>query len=498
MSISMDFHSVATVAAGRLVYSAIAGTLLAFGVWLVLRLFPKTDSRTSFAVWFSTLLATALLPGLELFSKSISYPAVAEQRTGPAPAVLTVSTFWALVIFYSWAATALAGLGRVLWATLQVRRLRASSVAVDLETLPPELTMLIAECKKARALSVRVSSGIEVPTAIGFFNPAIILPAWLLESTPAAELRYILLHEFAHLRRRDDWTNLAQKVVQALFFFLPSVWWIERRLTLDREMACDDAVLANAGCARGYAECLARLAEKSFMRRQVALVQAAVSRMRQLTLRVARILDPDRSHVSSISMWKPAVPAVAVLATLCAVVTSNAPTLVRFTDPVPVEESGLGSADKANTPAVASPISIKTATEKSSTNVVRVNEVRAWNAGLKSAPALVRLKPGKRMLHEGGSAHGVTTGLAGKINQTELMALEARHVEPQDYLQSGLQQTEPSLKSVSAKYVTVRQEYFVVVSQRMTSSGLESWQMNVWQLTVHEPAPQQKPIPRKT
>jgi hypothetical protein len=357
--------------------------------------------------------------------------------------------------------------------------------------------MLIAECKKVRVLSVRVSSGVEVPTAIGFFKPAIILPAWLLESTPADELRYILLHEFAHLRRRDDWTNLVQKVVQALFFFLPSVWWIERRLTLDREMACDDAVLANAGCARGYAECLAHIAEKSFMRRQMALVQAAVSRMRQLTLRVARILDTDRSHVTSISMWKSAVPAVAVLATLCAVVTANAPTLVRFADRVPIEEAGVRSAAKATTP-VASLMSLKAVAEKSSANVVRVNEVRPWNAGLKSAQAPVSPRPGKRMLHDGGSGHEVTTELAGKINQTRPMALEARQVEPQDDLQSGLQQTEPSLKSVSAKYVTVRQEYFVVVTQRTMPSGLESWQMNVWQLTVHEPAPQQKPIPRKT
>ena len=96
------------------------------------------------------------------------------------------------------------------------------------------------------------------------------------------------------LWRRDDWTNLAQKVLKALLFFLPSVWWIERRLSLDREMACDDAVLARSGTPREYAECLAHVAERSFLRRQLALAQAAVGRVRQLTARVAMILEPNR------------------------------------------------------------------------------------------------------------------------------------------------------------------------------------------------------------
>ena len=113
-------------------------------------------------------------------------------------------------------------------------------------------------------------------------------PAWMLETTPAEELKYILLHELAHLRRRDDWTNLAQKILKALLFFLPSVWWIERRLSLDREMACDDAVLAHSGTSARICRMSGHVAERSFLRRQIALAQAAVGRVRQLTARVAR------------------------------------------------------------------------------------------------------------------------------------------------------------------------------------------------------------------
>ncbi len=108
------------------------------------------------------------------------------------------------------------------------------------------------------------------------------------------ELNQILLHELAHLRRWDDWTNLAQKIVKALFFFHPAVWWIEKQVSLEREMACDDAVLAETASPRAYAECLAHLAEKTLIQRSLALAQAALGKIRQTSLRVAQILDANR------------------------------------------------------------------------------------------------------------------------------------------------------------------------------------------------------------
>ena len=328
---SLNFQVIAAAASERLLYSAVAGTLLAVAVWFVLQMFPRRDSRTSFAVWFSTLLATAILPLLSLHSGASA-----------SPAVVTVSSSWAWYVFLGWAIIALAGLARVALATLQVRRLRAEATALDMQSLDPDLRALVEEFQQSRPVALMVSQKLEVPTAIGFRKPAIILPAWLLESTPAEELKYILLHELAHLARRDDWTNLAQKVLKAVFFFLPSVWWIERKLSLDREMACDDAVLAHSGSPRGYAECLAHVAERSFLRRQIALAQAAVGRVRQLTVPgCGDSLDPNRPRAAQ--MWKPAIPVVILLAGLSALPASFTPALVNFADDAqkPQELSGL-------------------------------------------------------------------------------------------------------------------------------------------------------------
>src|SRR5262249_6879876 len=174
-----------------------------------------------------------------------------------------------------------------------------------------------------------------VPAAVGFFKPAVVVPAWLAEESAARELQYVLLHELAHLRRWDDWTNLIQKVVKAMLFFHPGIWWIERKLSLDREMACEETVLSQVPEPRMYAQCLARVAEKSFLRRQLALAQAAVDRMRHLAQRIQKILSLDENIGTSRSsrLWKPAVAMVTAVGALGAIWTSQAPQLVRVADP---------------------------------------------------------------------------------------------------------------------------------------------------------------------
>ena len=72
-----------------------------------------------------------------------------------------------------------------------------------------------------------------MPSALGLWSPVIALPDWAFAELPASELAVILRHEFAHVRRWDDWTNLIQKIVRAVLFFHPAVWWIESRLSVE-------------------------------------------------------------------------------------------------------------------------------------------------------------------------------------------------------------------------------------------------------------------------
>jgi bla regulator protein blaR1 len=468
MNFASGFYGLAAEVSEGLLYCAIAGTLLASAVWVLLRLFPRKNSRTSFAVWFSTLLATALLPLVRLFSGDGA-------NSSGAHALVTVSTDWAWYVFLAWAGFASIGLARVALATFQLRRMRAEAVAVDLKTLDADLRALMEDFQRYRKVSVLVSQRLEVPTAIGFYKPAIILPAWLLESTPAEELKYILLHELAHLRRRDDWSNLAQKIVKALLFFLPSVWWIERRLSLDREMACDDAVLAHSGSPRGYAECLAKVAERSFLRRQIALAQAVVGRVWQLTTRVATILDPDRPKAGH--LWKPAIPVVMVLAGLCALPASFAPELVSFSDQANSRQVFSAQAQ----PSGENSVPQLRAAHASGENI----GVHAVQASLRSDGANVPLAPVKTKL--GFPVHGKAERRAP--SNSERTAPAAKRAQRPVLIASDQAPRQEN-------YVTVREDLFVMVTQRTASGEEQSWQMHVVQISVR---PQTKPLekPRK-
>jgi len=177
---------------------------------------------------------------------------------------------------------------------------------------------------------VCISSSLKMPTAVGFIRPLVVIPEWAMKELSTEELNSILLHELAHLRRWDDCTNLAQKILGALLFFHPAVWWIERKLTLEREMACDDLVLSRTENPRAYAECLVSLAEKGFLRRGLAMAQAAIGRMRDTTLRIKQILDGSRPRATQV--WMPALLLVGGFAFAFTMVEARLPRLVSFDD----------------------------------------------------------------------------------------------------------------------------------------------------------------------
>lgn len=322
----------AQVAAERVINSVPGGMLIAALAWLVLRAVGKRNSGTRFVVWFSVLLAIAVLPVMPHFAHagSVAHAMRAE---------ITLPGSWVMTLFGLWIVFAACAAGYLLAGLWKVRRLSVSALALQSSSLDAALRETLMQFQAIRRVAVCSSPAVSVPTAIGFFQPKILIPDWALRDLPAEELKIILLHEFAHLRRWDDWTNLAQKIVRAVFFFHPAVWWIETKLSIEREMACDDAVLEETGNPRAYAECLVSLAEKSFeqrslMQRSLAMAQAAISRAKETSIRLARILDPARPEAPRAfrSAWGLAAVAVAGLAMLPGI-----PQLIAFGNPVQQE-----------------------------------------------------------------------------------------------------------------------------------------------------------------
>ena len=156
----------------------------------------------------------------------------------------------------------------------------------------------------------------------------IVLPAWTLRELSTEELNAVILHEAAHLDRWDDWTNLVQKVIRALLFFHPAVWWIDNRLSIEREMSCDDAVLARSPNAQSYAACLVSLAEKTQTHPSLALVQAAIGHVTHIAQRISKILDGRQRTVTP--LIKPVLAALTAFGAISLVAVQHTPQLISF------------------------------------------------------------------------------------------------------------------------------------------------------------------------
>ena len=325
----LELHAIAQTSSVRIVDCLLGGTLIALAVGLGLRLSRRQSSATRFAVWFAALVAIASLP----FMSNLAGSHGAGLSAGTSPAPITLPESWALYLFVAWASIAAWCLARVVMGLWHVHTLRKSGVVIDPAKLDARLLETVKRNQGRRAVALCTSERVQVPTAIGLIKPAVVIPQWAIEELSVDELNQILLHELAHLRRWDDWTNLAQKIVKALFFFHPVVWWVETKVSLEREMACDDAVLAETARPRAYAECLTHLAQKALVRRSLALAQAALGRVRHTSMRVAQILDINRPRVTKTKqMWGPAVPVMAGLAIACGLIATEEPHLVAFQD----------------------------------------------------------------------------------------------------------------------------------------------------------------------
>src|SRR5579862_939353 len=333
MTTALNLNEIAQASTVQIVYCLVEGTLIAVFTAAALGLIRRQNSVTRFAAWFSALMAIATLP---LLTGSLwSHVGVIRQSVGQS--VITLPGSCAVYLFGAWAAISawhFLGIGRGLW---HLHTLRKSCVAIDPATLDARLQETMACNQSPRRIALCTSELAHVPTALGLVKPAIVIPEWVMQELSVDELNQILLHELAHLRRWDDWTNLAQKIVKALFFFHPAVWWIEKKVSLEREMACDDAVLAEAASPRSYAQCLQHLAEKTLVRRSLAFMQAALGRVHHTSMRVAQILDRGRPRGKA-HPWRIAL-LLGGFAIACSLFAAKEPQLIAFQDSPSVRDA---------------------------------------------------------------------------------------------------------------------------------------------------------------
>lgn len=240
-------------------------------------------------------------------------------RVSRPVATVHVRNRWPAILFGLWLAGVCLMLARLGWSFVHIYRLRHGSVSLDV-SYQNSLNQWLAVSQGLRHVALRSSDEISTPMSLGPLDPLILMPADFSNRLTEAEFDQVLLHELAHVRRGDNWTNLFQKLIEALWFFHPAVWWTARRLNLERESACDDWVVSMTGQVKPYAACLAKLAAVAAPVRQPMLATGIFRGARQITMRIERLLDQRRNRTPGVSRLALA-PALILLA--CAVLVCS-------------------------------------------------------------------------------------------------------------------------------------------------------------------------------
>ncbi len=195
---------------------------------------------------------------------------------------------WGIIVFLL--------LIRFAWMQWRTFALLQRATPVHASRLPFPINPLqeIAGIKKP--VPVLTASWVMTPVVCGVFRPVLLIPADLSNHLTKKQFQWILLHEFAHIRRHDNVVVILQKILQILFFFHPAVWITNWLIDQQREYACDDIAMKEANaprkdCGEGFLEIAIRANSiPGFVTASVGLINPKTLIRRRLV----RILDKRR------------------------------------------------------------------------------------------------------------------------------------------------------------------------------------------------------------
>jgi beta-lactamase regulating signal transducer with metallopeptidase domain/nitrous oxidase accessory protein NosD len=197
------------------------------------------NTNSSAAALNSDSLIINLKPGTRLMPD----PPAIEATNSVVASSPTFAVSWRNVItatIVTWGAATLLLFARLFWGLIRLAGFRARCLPItDQQTIDlfSEVTSRLGMATAPRLMS---REGIDVPMALGFLRPAIVMPARL---NNIDGLREIFIHEAAHLMRRDPLVGMLQRVASALFWPNPLIFWLNRSLSRACEEVCDNYVL---------------------------------------------------------------------------------------------------------------------------------------------------------------------------------------------------------------------------------------------------------------
>jgi beta-lactamase regulating signal transducer with metallopeptidase domain len=272
------------------------GSAVALAASAVLQSSRRMSATVRYRLWWVTLLLVLLLPVLPVLlpvrSPAVAYPAV------PDATAITVQLpqlpWWPVVVLTAfWIGWALLALTAASAAFFKLQRTKRTCTAFPAhrEERLRAWTKLHSIGRRTRLM---VSRDVTSASVLGMTSPLIAVSPRVLDALDDRELDQVLVHEWAHVQRRDDVARFVQVLVVAIAGLHPAVWWINRQLQIEREAACDDWAVRLTGSPRQFAACLTKLASLHVRPAEPSLAPTAAAS--GLSTRVVRLLDQGRSR----------------------------------------------------------------------------------------------------------------------------------------------------------------------------------------------------------
>src|SRR5688572_13644628 len=272
------------------------GGVIGLAAVIMLRALERARANVRYTVCWAAMLAILLLPVVPAVTTLSLAPAAVDGGLRVLPpagdAILPLPSAWwtsTLVIAAAWAVWAIIQCVRFVRAIVAVRRARASSqpFPLDLELTLPNWRRVQRRGRPARLV---MSGSAGSAAVLGWGRPRIAVAPAVVHALNAEDLDRILVHESAHVQRRDDLQQVLQVAARIVAGWHPAFWLLERRLQVEREIACDETAVAVTGSAKSYAQCLLTLSARR-PTRTMAMAPAALMPS-ALHARVVKILSP--------------------------------------------------------------------------------------------------------------------------------------------------------------------------------------------------------------
>jgi ankyrin repeat protein len=223
---------------------------------------------------------------------STTPPAPAKSEPALSPPRVTPAMTWQGLVFLTWLAVAAAMGLLLLQRAIFVRGLVAQSKEPD-GLMNDAFELCRQQLNAGGKVTLKLSPNATSPAVCGLFRPVILIPHNLAARLSRRDLRAVFLHELAHIKRGDLWVNLAQTVLQILYFYNPLLWLANAIIRRIREQAVDETVLVAMGeNARSYPQTLVNVARLAFDRPALSLRLIGVAESKDaLAARIKRILN---------------------------------------------------------------------------------------------------------------------------------------------------------------------------------------------------------------